>query len=198
MNGPEKINSKTETNEKEQRWEEMQKHVEGIRGREHNPVGEPVKQAVTGLNLFGVRTIFSGEGRMEDFRRATAPFIDIESPESPILSKEYEERNKDNGYSSFPEGHSSAEETQKLIAQKNLEERTKLIPLLDEFYKERRSSYDAMLTIESLKDNVNHVTNQGARLQELNDDDTRKKNLERYQDEMRAFGEFLKKKYFEE
>ncbi len=193
MNNPEKITSKNETNEKGQQWEEMQKTIETIKGNLGNPVGKQVEDAVIGLNLLGTRTFMSGEGRMGDFRRPTAPFVDVESPEAPGLNKEYENQNGDVGYNEI-----EADEIRKIISQKNLETRSKLMSLLDEFYKGRQVSYDTVLTIESSKDNASHITNQGAHLQEINDDDTRKKNLARYQEEMKAFGKFLKEKYLAE
>ncbi len=174
----------------ERRWSEQRAAVERIRGALGNPVGEAVKDLVIGLNLFDIHTVYSGEGRMEDRRRATAPFIEIESKEAKELGDDYVRRNKDVGFN-----EPYAEDTRQKISEKNLKERAKLIPLLDEFYKERNTPYDARLIIESLKDNASRITNQGAQLQELASSHMRKQKLGEYQHEMQAFGVFLKQKF---
>jgi hypothetical protein len=182
-----------DTSEKQRIWENYQQTVERIRGVLGNPVGEAVKESVIGLNLLGVRTILSGEGRMEDFRRATAPFIDIEASDAESLRKTYIEEHADIGYN-----HIAAESLREIIARKNLEERAKLVPILDKFYQERRTPYDTRLIIESWKDNMSHLTNQGASLQILANDADRSSALHRYQEEMRTFGEFLKHTFLAE
>lgn len=174
-------------------WNAYQQTVEAIRGVLGNPVGEPVKDAVIGLNLFGIHTIFSGEGRMEDFKRVTAPFIDVASPKAKHLESMFEEQHKKDGYNDI-----EAENVRAQVLIENLKERSKLISILDEFYRERDVPYERRLTIESWKDNASHITNEGARLQELFDENVRRQKLLEYQEEMRAFGKFLKNKYLTE
>lgn len=189
----EKIQSKSE---RVRQWEERRAVVEAIRGALGNPVGEPVKESVIGLNLLGVRTIFSGEGRMEDFTRITAPFIDVESPEAKRLEDDFEKNHKEDkegGLNAF--NAIEAEDAREQVLLENLKERAKLIVLLDEFYRGREVPYEQRLTIESWKDNISHITNEGARLQGLFDEGVRRQKLLTYQEEVRAFGEFLKQKY---
>ncbi|MEK7636376.1 MAG: hypothetical protein AAB362_01710 [Patescibacteria group bacterium] len=178
--------------ERQQQWEERRIAVEAIKGLKGNPVGEPVKESVIGLNLFNVHTVFSGEGRMEDFARVTAPFIDVESLEAKQLRDGFEKNHKD-----IEEDDSAIrrESAHKQVLLENLKERAKLIVLLDEFYRGREVPYEQRLTIESWKDNTSHITNEGARLQELFDETVRRQKLLEYQKEMRAFGAFLKQKY---
>ena len=68
----------------------------------------------------------------------------------------------------------------------------KLIPYLEEFYRVRSAAYTHRLLI----DYRGRLSCQGALLQPAEEVKTRALRLKEYQQEMRAFTEFLKQKFF--
>lgn len=68
--------------------------------------------------------------------------------------------------------------------------------LLDEFYKERKVSYDRHLIIRPMARNWSRIESQGVDLQEIRSEDIRREKLSEYQKEMSDFTKFLSDKYF--
>ena len=86
--------------------------------------------------------------------------------------------------------HSLRLETRKPV----LEEAKEITAYLVEFYQDRKVSYDTRLTIEPLA-SFCRIESTGAYLQDIADQETKRKNLKQYQSEMRAFTDFLKNIY---
>jgi len=82
----------------------------------------------------------------------------------------------------------------KLFQRENLQQQMQLVGLLEEFYKNREVSTDVRLIIEIA---AGRLISQGARFRELRSSEEKEKKLKEYKEEMSAFTNFLKKKYFE-
>jgi hypothetical protein len=76
-----------------------------------------------------------------------------------------------------------------------LAEQKKIISHLDSFYGSREVPSDRRLILESA--GLGRLESQGARFQEIEDEQTRRERLKEYQEEIDAFVAFLREKYFE-
>lgn len=175
--------------EKEGRWQEALHTVDQLKDRLGLGVDEGIKETVAAFHVFEIHTTASHEGKLD---RYPIPYIDVESPDTERLEK----RLKDLGSASEVEA-AEVESVQEEIRRKNLEERKKIIPLLEEFYTERKVPYDIRLNIRDLARGWSRIQSQGAAFQEIEqDEEVKKQKLQQFQEEMRAFTEFLKDKYF--
>lgn len=150
-------------------------------------IDEGIKVATTALNVLGVNTTASCEGHLD--HGTNAPYVDVEASEARGLAKRLDDA----------EGQKKDAEAENIfseIERKNLEERKKLIPYLDEFYDGRNVSYDTRLIIRPLARHWSRIESQGVDLQEIADEKEKAQKLESYQKEMKDFAEFLKRKYF--
>ena len=79
---------------------------------------------------------------------------------------------------------------------KPLQNRQKLLELLSEFYMNRRVPFDVQLRI--LEQGVySQLESQGSSIQKIAPEEIKAQKLAAYQEEMKAFTAFLKKKFFE-
>lgn len=68
---------------------------------------------------------------------------------------------------------------------------------MEEFYSTRKVSYEVSLNIKPLARGWSRIQSQGGDFQEFEkNEDMKKQRLELFQEEMKAFTEFLKRKYF--
>ncbi len=148
-----------------------------------------MKEIASDLNALGINVLSSWEGCVDDRPHVAAPYIDIESTGIKEIESRFEALHGQSG-----ENEAAAGALRPEIVAKNLEERAKLISLLDAFYNDHQASFDARLIIESSGLEKSRITNQGASLQLIAGLEKRAENLKRFQNEMRAFGEFLKQK----
>ena len=72
----------------------------------------------------------------------------------------------------------------------------KAIGYLDEFYNERSVSPDARLVLSLSTLTPSRLESMGDHLQQFRDPDTKQQKLNEYQAEMKAFGVFLRGRYF--
>ncbi len=173
--------------EKQQRWEKAREWVESIKDELGKPIDENIKEAVIALKAFGINTFGSCEGHLD--RGDEGPYLDIQSPEVPELEME----------SKATESATEKKRIVEEIERKNLEERQKLMPYLDEFYGDREGVfYGERLVIQNMAQGWTRVESQGVSLQRIESDDVKQQRLQAYQEEMRAFAEFLKGKFFEQ
>lgn len=181
--------SNFEGGEKHRRWDEAAERVEQIVDRLGQHLDDGIKEGVIALNVHEINTTGSCEGHLD--RGAAAPWIDIQAK----ISKEEEARYRE----LLDGGEPSREEFRELrgiIELRNLEEQRKLIPHLDDFYKDRDAPFDRRLILENPA--LGRLESQGARFQKLEEEKTKKERLEEYQAEMNAFAAFLKERYFAE
>lgn len=82
------------------------------------------------------------------------------------------------------------------LRKRNLKEQMRLMELLDEFNKDKEISSDVRLILAPMGRGGACLISRGARFQPIRSRKEQKEKLEQYQQEMTAFTDFLKKKYF--
>lgn len=176
--------------EKQRIWQEKLNRVELLTDKLGLRVDEGIKETVAAFHLFGINTIASHEGKIN---RYPIPYVDVESPDVQEF-----ERKLDNIEGGAKESEQAEDSLRKEIIHRNLKERKKIIPLLEEFYAERKVPYVVRLGIDSQARGWSRIQSQGADFQEIETDEkVRAKRLHQFQQEMKSFTNFLKDKYFE-
>jgi uncharacterized protein (UPF0248 family) len=143
-------------------------------------VDNGIKETLVGLTVHDINTSGSCEGHID--RGTLAPYVDIETKEAAELYQKAKEMSDEE----------AKESILKEIKYKNLEERKKLLTLLEDFYDERHVPLHQMLMIESYGHKRGRLQSQGADLQKIEDSETQQQRLREYQEEMNAFSEYLK------
>lgn len=167
-----------------QKWQAALEGVDQLGDRLGLGVDEGIKETVAAFHVMDINTTASHEGKLD---RHPIPYIDVESAEAQVLNDELR----------TIKDESAKEAIHEKILRSNLAERRKLIPLLEEFYTDRKVPYEVRLGITSYARGWSRVENQGADFQEIEEDESVKKaRLEQFQEEMHAFTEFLKTKFF--
>lgn len=168
------------------KWQEKLANVDKLADGLGLGIDEGIKEAVVAFHAFEINTTGSHEGKID---RHPVPYIDVESPDIEELSKKLDKL-EDGGTEDEQDGIRDE------IFRKNLEERKKVIPLLEEFYSERKVPYEIRLGITSMARGWSRIESQGADFQEIEkDEEIKKQRLHQLQEEMHAFAEFLKNKY---
>lgn len=180
--------SKQIKSKKEVVWEKMLAEVEEIVDHLGKGVDEGIKETVAAFLLHGFTTSASCEGHVakegERQRGLPYPWVEVYAPE--------------------PEGWGEAEgEKKEQLGQewitKNLEQQRKMMELLKEFYKGRKTPFDARLVFYPIGVVGGfRVQSFGAELTTILTPKEQREKLALYQKEMRDFTEFLKDKYFSE
>lgn len=185
----EKLGHTISVEEKSKNWQQNLQEVDQLADALGQGVDEGIKETVAAFHAFEIHTTASHEGKLN---RYPIPYIDVESPDIEDLKQKLEEiRNKHD--TSDTEEESIREE----ILRRNLIERKKIIPLLEEFYTRRTVPYEIRLGITAMARGWSRVQSQGADFQEIEKDtDAKKERLKLFQEEMGAFTKFLKDKYF--
>lgn len=196
---PERSRENLEINPKQARWQELAQQVDRIIDKLGLPIDNGIKESIIALHALGFHTTGSCEGHEDHV--IGAPYIDIESKEQELIDKRLAELKK-KAEGQPKEIMEQLKQESRTLTQElergNLEERMKLIPYLDEFYRGRNTPYDVRITIESLARGWSRLQNQGTALQKIRSGEEKKAKLREYQEEMRAFTDFLKNKYFTE
>jgi hypothetical protein len=160
-----------------------------------------ILEPVIGLNLFGITTVQSCEGHTE--RGTGAPWIMVgvrESEEIARLQKDLDEAMK--RLEAMEKSKADKDELIELYAEVHRRKRdvkkpklhilAKGMTLLDEFYGiARQVPHDVRLMLDA----SGKLTNHGAHVQEIREIPHRHNKLKEYQDEMKAFGFYLKHKF---
>lgn len=174
---------------KEQRWKEELQIVEQLTDGLGLHVDEGIKETVAAFHMFEINTTASHEGKIN---RHPIPYIDVHNEETKMLYEKFRNFRDTN-----KEDKEGIEILRREITRLNLDERKKIIPLLEEFYLDRKTPYEIRLGIRSLALGWSRVQSLGADFQEIEDDEEiRKEKLRQFQEEMHTFTEFLKNKYF--
>ena len=191
---PERITSSAD---KHTVWEHKLNEMEQLRDGMGKGLDQHIKETVAVLQLFGVHTQHSCEGHLD--HGVAAPWIDIQSPDLRLeeffrhygaLCEKADvlEAVGEVADAVYDEIYAIRKEIDRIEAR----EYRKLIPYLEEFYRGRNVSYERRLII----DPRGRLTCQGGILQPAEEKETQALRLKKYQDEMRAFTEFLKNKFF--
>jgi len=172
--------------EKEIAWEEKLADVDKIVDRLGKGVDEKIKESVAAFLVHEFTTNDSCEGHIveegEEQHGLPYPWIEVYAPEPEEWIKTEGEKKK---------------ELEREWTVKNLEQQRKMMGFLEEFYKGRKTPFDARLVFDKVG------VFGGFRVQSFSAEMTailtleeRKQKLALYQKEMNDFTKFLKDKYF--
>lgn len=184
---------------KEQQWQQMAERIARVTDGLGKGVDNGIKDTVIVLNLLRIHTTASCEGHLE--WGTCAPWVDIDVSGLHEEDQRYLTAMKD-AQKQRESGQLPKEEVRQLFAevhqlrkeakQKHLEERRKVIPYLTAFYQTHVVAYDRQLIVWGLGLGTTRIESLGADFQEVTPLETRLQKLEEYQEEMRAFTEFLR------
>jgi hypothetical protein len=191
MNSPEGLPDAEKT-EKQRQWDEIADRIERTVDKLKKGVDERIKGTVVGLNAFDINTTASCEGHA-DRTEGHAPWIDVEAKEVEDLKAQAKAL-----YPNKEENKEKLKEISQEAERRNLEERRKLFLLLEEFYQKRNVPFHQRLIVEGKALEWSRLQSQGAGLQKIESEEVMKQRLGEYQEEMEAFTEFLKDKFFRE
>ncbi|MFH1129559.1 MAG: hypothetical protein V1686_02380 [Patescibacteria group bacterium] len=163
--------------EREGRIKDIERQVDEIADKLGMPIDKEIKDAVVALNVWGIPTSQSCEGHLQE-KGASFPWIEVYAPE--------------------PGGWEEGGEKEKEWIVENLKHRVKTMELLEEFYKDRETPFDAKLNFSNIG------IYGGFRIQSMSvermpiiSDVEQKEKLLIYQKEMNDFAKFLKNKFLE-
>lgn len=170
-----KLERKAES-EKEARIKEIEKEVEETADKLGMPIDERIKDTVTAFNIWEFPTSQSCEGHLHK-EGASFPWIEVYASEPKIEDKETKEK--------------------EWIAE-NLKQRKKMIELLEEFYKNRETTFDARLDFSNIGAfGAFRIQSMGAEVMQLFSPEEQKKKIELYRKEMSDLTKFLRDKFLE-
>ena len=173
------------TKKQQKIWDEKIKYVGTLTDKLGLHVDKGIRETVAIFHLFNINTTASHEGKMH---RYPVPYIDVQAPGAGVLMTKFRKLKE-----SAPEGKKILNQ----VLRKNLAERKKVIPLLEEFYANRKTPYEIRLGINSFPSGWSRVQSLGADFQDIEKSvKIRRQRLLQFQKEMHAFTEFLKGKYF--
>lgn len=172
---------------KEKHLKEIENEVERITDALGKPIDPGIKETVVSLKVWEFPTYQSCEGHSAEHpekieveeRESITPWVRVVSPE--------------------PENWEKDKLVQKEWKKENLKHQLKMVELLDEFYQERKASFDVRLHIEQFGIYGGFtITNQGSNIIEGLPKREQEKKRTLYQKEMQEFAKFLKEKYLKE
>lgn len=199
---PEERVKSIEREEKERRWNQVSNELSHVTDALGKPIDKGIFDTVVALKLLDFHTSQSCEGHHG--RGVPAPWVEIQAPvtnEMKALKERFSQTME--AIETFEIQGKSDDELEELYQQYHklsaevrrpqLEEIRKIILLIGEFYQNRQVAYDQMLTMRG-----NRLESQGAQLQEIIPPEEQNQKFHAYQEEMKTFTGFLKKKYFSE
>jgi hypothetical protein len=192
------------TRTKQVAWEQKSQEVDLIQDRLGKGVDEGIKETVVAFQVLGINTIQSCEGHME-WGEGT-PWVDVEAPDTRELRQQmhqaFDTAENANGqehitYEELDKLFDHAHELRREIKRRNVQEAAKVMGYLAEFYNNRDVPLDRRLILNtSALSGSTRIESQGGVFQETASAEIKQQKLAEYQEEMRAFTEFLKEKHF--
>lgn len=184
--------------EKEQaRWDELAQRLGQATDSIGTPIDSGIMDVVVALNVVGVNTTASCEGHL-DYDHAY-PWVYVGAQGVESLEEQLRLSLETSRTASSAPVVRFSDETKHLrwmLRHAHFGEAEKLIALLDEFYLHHRSGYDARLKLDTTLSGECSLLSVGGPFQDLRSTSERAAKLAEYQEEMRAFGTFLKARYF--
>jgi hypothetical protein len=174
--------------EKKKRWEQAESKINRITDRLGLGIDIGIKESIIALQVLGFTTTASCQGHLDHGN--AAPWVNIgEKVPRELLIKKRELKG-------LLEENDAAKI--RFITKKNLKNQIRLMKLLDEFYRKREVSYDVRLVLNrSGIYGETSLESTGERFQVIRSKAEQKEKLRQYRNEMKAFTDFLKKKYFQ-
>lgn len=191
---------------KQDQWdmltEKFSKTTDGL----GHPIDRGILETVVVLNALDLPTNGSCEGHIN--WGLAGPWVDIEAEETKLIKRllvqnrrrsdeiEKKEREKvepkvlEKDWEEYHRINAEIRKPSLLLAKK-------LLVLLGEYYRDLPGVIDKHLVVARFGRSTNRLECQGLMIQEVNSGETQKLKLEEYQEEMRNFTAFLKKKFFE-
>jgi hypothetical protein len=174
-------------------WDATAEKFRKVTDRIGRPIDDGIFDTVVALNALGITTSASCEGHLD--HGLSHPWIDVQlseltdfyTPEMAQMSEDIRKMRVRLCESYTPEMRQLQEEWERMRSG----ERLKLFSMLADFYKDRVVSYDRMITFSVL----GRIRSQGGDYLSLLPEDERALRMKDYQQEMRAFTEFLKSIY---
>ncbi|MBD3207838.1 MAG: hypothetical protein GF370_00060 [Candidatus Nealsonbacteria bacterium] len=168
-----------ERKQKEKKWKRFRQETEKIADPLGMKIDKGIEDTVTALRVYKFPTSASCEGHINEKEGHPYPWVEI--------------------CALPPEGWEEDEEIKEEWRIKNLEEQKRITDLLTEFYKDRNTSFDKMLSFRFIGSFGGfRIQSTSAEQSPLFSEGERKKRLEEHRKEMNDFAEFLKKKYIGE
>jgi hypothetical protein len=177
-----------EKTERKKQWKRVRAEVNRIVDRAGKPIDRGIKDGIAIIRIFGFETRKSCWGHPNRGRRA--PWIEFGNYLSRERFNEIRKGKTSEAIHQVPEIRN--------IRKNNLKAHERLMELLDEFYKGRDTPFDVRLTI-IISGGIfldAQLASAGASLQRSRTKEKQREKLERYREEMKAFTNFLKNKYF--
>jgi len=200
---------------KQELWDAMSTEVSHWIDGAGYPIDKEIKETVIALNLMGIETIASCEGHLD--HGSLYPWIELQIylPETKKMMHELSEVQEQmdneetllkikfpnltyNDFYHLPEAQNLKHLRNKhnLIAESIEQNQIKCLEplnqLLNQFYENRKSSYDSTLIIARNSSACLHSI--GVDRQQIRSQREQIFNLKKYQEEMKAFTDFLKQK----
>lgn len=177
-----------------QAWNTLVEQFSRVTDTLEMPIDPGIFEAVVALNALGIHTTQSCEGHLD--RGTFAPWIEFEADEIQGLSRQLA-RVRQKYRSEHDEIIISEEETaiRQNAAIKQLATYSHVLSFLEAFYATRNTAYDSRLIIISPSAMRSRIINQGADFQRFLSLPQRQERLQAYQQEIQAFGAFLKNLY---
>ena len=169
--------------EKQKKWRQVRSKVNRIIDGLGKKTDRKIRGAITALQVLGFNTNASCSGHLT--HGVAAPWIDMgkDIPRSLIKRRNKKDRR--------------ALRELKALKENNLSEQVRLMQIFDEFYRTRNVPNDVRLVLNQRGIYGNaRLINAGERIQDIRSREERREKLKRYRQEMDAFTDFLKKKYF--
>jgi hypothetical protein len=180
-------------NPKEGLWRKTQEEVDMIVDRLGTRVDPGIKECVVALRVSGLSTDGSCEGHARETSALKAPYVDVGQ-----LPEDFARRWKAAWKAAEARGDKEidpalrAEATE--VGMKIRGEQSRLLDLLDEFYRDRNVPGRRRLILKFFPNHA-RLMNQEAELQDMHPEPVQKQKLKEFQEEMYAFAEFLKTKF---
>ncbi len=161
---------------KQLKFKRISEKVDKITDNLGKPIEQGIKRCVIGLMLHNFELYQSCEGH-----------LDKEGLPYPWIIVDYVEPKKKNWRKN--------EKLKKEYERRSLKIQSKMIKLLDDFYKKRKINYDTQLFPERLGFGF-RLKSIGGSVMDILPEKEKREKLKKYQKEIDDFGKFLKLKYF--
>jgi hypothetical protein len=173
--------------EKEKKWQQAVGQIGQIEAKDPHrlKIDSQIKNTVIGLNANGMSTTMSCEGHLN--HGSGSPYILITTKKAQQLDRE--------ANMAYIQQDPRYEQLKELSRTFNTSLLTHLQEHLDDFYQSRLTTPQTQLVAELTHDRI-ILRNRGSHVQKTASQQERETNLKNFQREMKAFGLFLKQKFF--
>ncbi len=193
---------------KQQNWHKLTKYFSSVTDGVGMRIDKGILETVVVLNVLGFNTRMSCQGHSLKRAYYIGPWVDIEIKMTNSIKKLEEkssqflkqakqlETSDPKNRKKIDALYTKSHHYSILVRKRHLKVIRKLATFLSEFYQNRVVGFETRLILDVSLPGWTRLLSQGTVLQDGLKMDEKKKNLQKYQQEMRGFTEFLKKKYF--